>query len=56
MASVKWNGRWMESSSLPIEAKIELGLKEEVKKELSKVSEEQKKSPVKKRKSKKETD
>lgn len=50
MASVKWNGRWVESSSLPLEVKIELGLNDEVKKELEQVPIEQKKSLAKKRK------
>ena len=50
MASIKWNGRWVESTSLPIEIKIEYGLKEEVKKELEEIPAEVKKSPAKKRK------
>ena len=49
MASIKWNGRWVESTSLPLEIKIEYGLKEEVKKELEEIPAEVKKSPVKKR-------
>ena len=50
MSSVKWEGRWVESSSLSLEAKIELGLNDEVIQELAKVNEQQKKSPAKKRK------
>ena len=49
MASIKWNGRWVESTSLPLEIKIEYGLNEEVKKELESIPTEVKKSPVKKR-------
>jgi len=50
MASVKWNGRWVESTTLPIEVKIDLGLADEVKKELADIPTEQKKSHAKKRK------
>lgn len=50
MASVKYNGRWYESSSLPLEIQIELGLKGNVKKELEKVPIEQKKSRAKRQK------
>lgn len=50
MASVKYKGRWYESTSLPLEVQIELGLKEEVKEEIDKVPKEVKKKPCKKAK------
>lgn len=50
MASVKYNGKWYESTSLPLEIQIELGLKEDVKRKLAEVPVAQKKNPVKKRK------
>jgi len=50
MASVKYKGKWMELSSLPLEALIELGLSKDVKIELKKVPKEVKKSPVKEEK------
>jgi len=49
MASIKWNGKWVESTSLPLEIKIEYGLKEEVRKELESIPTVVKKNPVKKR-------
>lgn len=50
MASIKWEGRWVESTSLPIEVKIELGLDDEVKQELSEIPVDIKKKPCKKNK------
>ena len=50
MASVKYKGRWYESTSLPIEIKIELGLDKEVLDELDKVQPGVKTAPCKKSK------
>ena len=50
MASIKYKGKWYDSSSLPLEIKIELGLNSEVLKELEAIQPDEKKSPVKKAK------
>jgi hypothetical protein len=50
MASVKYKGVWYESTSLPLEVKIELGLDKEVVDDLKKVQPSVKKAPCKKKK------
>lgn len=50
MASVKYKGRWYESTSLPLELKVKLGLDKEVLADLSDVQPGTKKAPCKKAK------
>ena len=50
MASVKYKGRWYESTSLPIEIKIELGLDKEVLEDLDNINVGVKTAPCKKSK------
>ena len=52
MASIKYKGVWYESTSLPLEIKIELGLSDEVIIDLDEINPIVKNAPCKKGKSK----